>query len=69
MLMKRISLSGSGIGGMIDTQEVMDFCYAKGIKPEIELITADKLDGVFDMLEGKNDSIKRYVLDIKKSLA
>jgi uncharacterized zinc-type alcohol dehydrogenase-like protein len=69
LLMKRLSLAGTLIGGMKDTQEVMDYCYKKDIKPEIEIITADKLTEVYDKLEGKNDSIKRYVLDVTKSVS
>lgn len=64
----RIRLSGSCIGGMADTQEVIDFCHKHGIKPEIEIVTSDQLDEVYDNLHNKNDTIKRFVLDIVKSV-
>lgn len=68
IMSKRIRVSGSFIGGMIDTQEVIDFCHAKKIKPEVEIITASQLDQVYEKLNAKHDSITRFVLDISKSL-
>ena len=53
---------------MADTQEVIDFCAEKNIKPEIEVITSDKLDHVFKVLEKGNDRVVRYVLDIDESI-
>ena len=53
---------------MADTQEVIDFCAEKNIKPEIEVITSDKLDHVFKVLEKGNDRVVRYVIDMDKSL-
>lgn len=69
LMMGRLSIAGSFIGGMADTQEVIDFCQEKGILPEIEVIVgAERLAEVYALLGGKNDSIKRYVLDLTKSL-
>lgn len=67
LMLTRTSLAGSMIGGMADTQEVIDFCHKHGLKPEIELITHKDLPKVYKILNGKNDSIKRYVIDIEKS--
>lgn len=61
-------MAGSLIGGIPETQECIDFCAKMNITPEIELITADRLDEIHQRLQEKNDSIKRYVLDMKKSL-
>ena len=44
----RRSLAGSAIGGLPDTQEMLDFCAEHGIRPEIELIPADAVDGAYD---------------------
>lgn len=66
LMRDRISIAGSIIGGMPNTQECMDFCAEKGIRPEIELITDERLDEVFEILAKKNDTIKRYVLDLDK---
>lgn len=68
LLFKNLSLAGSMIGTMAETQEVIDFCAEKNIKPQIEIITWDKIDVVFDILEKGNDRIVRYVLDIEKSI-
>merc|ERR1712130_1032855 len=64
---RRVNLSGSLIGGMRDTQDCIDFCAAKGIQPDTELVTADQIEAVYDKLREKNDRITRYVLDITKS--
>ena len=67
LLYSRISISGSIIGGMGETQELIDFCDAKKIKPAIQIITWDKLAEVYEKLNKGNDSIVRYVLDVEKS--
>jgi hypothetical protein len=37
----RRSLAGSAIGGLPDTQEMLDFCAEHGVRPAIELIAAE----------------------------
>ena len=37
--------------------------------PAVEFITKKQLPEIYDRLAGKNDSIVRYVMDIKKSMA
>ncbi len=69
LLMKGASISTSGIGGIGETQEVMDFCTKHKIMPETKLITQHELPEVYENLAKKNDSITRYVLDIKKCMA
>lgn len=56
------------IGSLSETQEVLDFCQDKGIYPEIEEICSENLDHVYALLKGKNDSAKRYVLNVGKSI-
>jgi len=68
LIPNRLSVAGSFVGSIPETQDCMDFCAKKGIKPQIEIITADKLDEVYTTLEKSNDSITRYVLDIKNSV-
>lgn len=41
LLSGRRSLSGTGIGGIRETQEMLDFCAEHGVVPEIETITAE----------------------------
>lgn len=68
LLLARKSVAGSDIGGIRETQEVIDFCAERNIVPTMEIITADQLDEVYTKLDSKNDSVKRHVLDIKKSI-
>ncbi|SEP48568.1 uncharacterized zinc-type alcohol dehydrogenase-like protein [Amycolatopsis saalfeldensis] len=58
----RRKLAGSMSGGMPETQEMLDFCGAHGIKAEVEIIAAKELDGAYDRL-GKGDVRYRFVLD------
>jgi len=71
LLLNRISLTGSLIGGIADTQEMLDFCAKHQIWPESELIKADKIQWAWDQLNapGGNASGKRYVIDIQASIA
>ena len=66
--MKGAILTGSMIGGLANTQEVIDFCAAKDIKPTIELIHWNKLDEVYKTLGAGNDRVVRYVIDMDQSL-
>jgi uncharacterized zinc-type alcohol dehydrogenase-like protein len=63
LIMKRRSLAGSLIGGIKETQEMLDFCGKHNITPEIELISADKINEAYDRLL-KNDVRYRFVIDI-----
>jgi hypothetical protein len=42
LIMGRRSLSGSNIGGIAETQEMLDFCAAQNITADIEVIPADE---------------------------
>jgi uncharacterized zinc-type alcohol dehydrogenase-like protein len=61
-IMKRRSIAGSMIGGIPETQEMLDFCAEHGIVSEIELIAADAINGAYErMLKG--DIKYRFVID------
>ena len=60
---QRRSLVGSCIGGMPETQEVVDYCIANAIRPQIELIRPDQIAAAYDRVENK-DVRYRYVIDI-----
>lgn len=62
----RYSLAGSMIGGIAETQEMIDFCTARGIKAEIELIQANYMDQAFERVINK-DVRYRFVIDMQKS--
>ena len=58
----RRSLAGSGIGGMKETQEMLDYCAEKGIVADVEVIGYDKVNEAYDRVV-KGDVKYRFVLD------
>jgi uncharacterized zinc-type alcohol dehydrogenase-like protein len=63
LIMRRRSLAGSMIGGIPETQEMLDFCAAHGIVADIEMIRADQIEPAYArMLKG--DVKYRFVMDI-----
>ena len=67
LIFSQTSLSGSLIGSIADTQEVINFCNKHNIVAATEIITNEKLDEVMKLLMVGNDRVIRYVLDIDKS--
>lgn len=59
----RKSFSGSNIGGIAETQEVLDFCAKHNITAEIELINAEQINEAFERLE-KGEVKYRFVIDM-----
>lgn len=59
----RRSLSGSMIGGMKETQEMLDYCAEHDIVSEIEMTTVDKLNEAYERVV-KSDVKYRFVIDI-----
>ena len=59
-------VSGSLIGGIAQTQEMLDFCARHNVLPEIEVITGDAIAGAWDTLE-KGDIAHRFVIDVGAS--
>ncbi|SRR5581483_2915935 len=63
LIMKRRSLAGSLVGGIPETQEVLDFCADKGISADVETIPARDIDRAYDrMLKG--DVRYRFSIDL-----
>jgi alcohol dehydrogenase (NADP+) len=62
LIAARRRLAGSAIGGLPDTQEMLDFCAEHGIRPAIELIAADAVDGAYDRVVN-SDVRYRFVID------
>lgn len=60
---QRRSLVGSCIGGMPETQELVDYCCTNAIHPEIELIRPNQIDEAFLRVENK-DVRFRFVIDL-----
>ena len=62
LIMKRRTLAGSLIGGIPETQEMLDFCAEHGIVADIEMIRADEINEAYTrMLKG--DVKYRFVID------
>ena len=63
LLFKRRRLAGSAIGGIRETQEMLDFCGTHGITADIERIRAQDLDQAFERLL-RSDVKYRFVIDM-----
>jgi uncharacterized zinc-type alcohol dehydrogenase-like protein len=64
LLGRRASLAGSGIGGIAETQEMLDFCAEHGIVSDIEMIPIQKINEAYDRML-RNDVKYRFVIDIE----
>ena len=63
MISKRRTLAGSMIGGIAETQAMLDFCAERGIVSDIEMIRADEINDAYTrMLAG--DVKYRFVIDV-----
>lgn len=63
LISKRKILGGSVIGSIAETQEVVDYCVARNIKADIELIRPDQISEAFDRVVNK-DARYRFVIDM-----
>ncbi|HEY1226028.1 MAG TPA: NAD(P)-dependent alcohol dehydrogenase, partial [Ramlibacter sp.] len=62
LIMKRRAIAGSMIGGIRETQEMLDFCAEHGIVADIEMIRMDQINDAYErMLKG--DVKYRFVID------
>ena len=59
----RKSFAGSGIGGVAETQEMLDFCADKGIACDVEMIRMDQINEAYERLL-KGDVKYRFVIDM-----
>jgi uncharacterized zinc-type alcohol dehydrogenase-like protein len=63
LIMGRRSLAGSLIGGIAETQEMLDFCAEHGITSDVEIIPIQKINEAYErMLKG--DVKYRFVIDM-----
>jgi alcohol dehydrogenase (NADP+) len=63
VLMPRRSFAGSGIGGIAETQEMLDFCAEHGITSDVETIPIQDINQAYDRLL-KGDVKYRFVIDM-----
>jgi uncharacterized zinc-type alcohol dehydrogenase-like protein len=57
------SLAGSLIGGIAETQEMLDFCGAHGITADVEIIPIQKINEAYERMV-RNDVRYRFVIDL-----
>jgi uncharacterized zinc-type alcohol dehydrogenase-like protein len=62
--MGRRSIAGSMIGGIAETQEMLDFCAKHDIVSEIETIPIDKINEAYERML-RSDVRYRFVIDMK----
>jgi uncharacterized zinc-type alcohol dehydrogenase-like protein len=63
LLLGRRRLAGSAIGGIAETQEMLDFCAEHGITADVEVIPVQEIDAAYERLV-KGDVKYRFVIDM-----
>lgn len=63
LLLGRRRIAGSPIGGIAETQEMLNFCAKAGVLPEVEMIRMDEINAAFERLE-RADVRYRFVIDM-----
>ena len=63
MIMGRKSVAGSVIGGIAETQELLDFCGAHGIVSDVEVIRIQEINEAYERML-KSDVKYRFVIDL-----
>jgi len=63
LIPKRRALAGSLIGGIAETQEMLDFCAARGIVSDVEIIPIQKINEAYERLL-RQDVRYRFVIDM-----
>jgi uncharacterized zinc-type alcohol dehydrogenase-like protein len=63
LIRNRRRLAGSGIGGINETQEMLDFCGERGIVPDVEMISMQSINDAWERVV-KADVKYRFVIDM-----
>jgi uncharacterized zinc-type alcohol dehydrogenase-like protein len=63
LMLPRRTIAGSAIGGMAETQEMMDFCAEHGIVSDVEMIDIKNVNEAWERM-AKNDVRYRFVIDM-----
>ncbi|MET3809005.1 NAD(P)-dependent alcohol dehydrogenase [Arthrobacter sp. UYEF3] len=64
LIRRRIAYAGSLIGGIAETQEMLDFCAEHGVVSDVEVVRADQLNEAYDRMVA-GDVKYRFVLDAR----
>ena len=63
MMLGRRRIAGSPIGGIAETQELLNFCARANVLPEVEMIRMDEINHAFERME-RADVRYRFVIDM-----
>jgi len=63
LVMGRRRLAGSLVGGLLETQEMLDYCAEHGISSDVEIIPMVKINEAYDRIL-KSDVKYRFVIDM-----
>ena len=63
LIMQRRSLAGSLIGGIKETQEMLDFCAEHNITSDVEMIKGSEINTAYERMM-KSDVKYRFVIDM-----
>ena len=66
LVMKRRRIAGSLIGGIKETQEMLDFCAQHNIVSDVEMIKMSEINNAYERVVG-SDVKYRFVIDMKNS--
>jgi uncharacterized zinc-type alcohol dehydrogenase-like protein len=66
LIMGNRILAGSLIGGIPETQEMLDFCAEHGVTADVEVITPDRIEEAYDRTV-KSDVRYRFVIDMQQT--
>ncbi|KAE9447160.1 hypothetical protein C3L33_20950, partial [Rhododendron williamsianum] len=66
VMLGRKVITGSFVGSMKETEEMLDFCKEKNLSSMIEMVSMDYINTAFERLE-KNDVRYRFVVDVAGS--
>ena len=64
LILKRMHLTGSGVGGLRETQDMLDYCADHHVTSDIELIPIQQVNEAYERTL-KGDVRYRFVLDMK----
>jgi uncharacterized zinc-type alcohol dehydrogenase-like protein len=62
LIFKRRAITGSLIGGIAETQEMLDFCARHGVVADIEMIRIEQINQAYDRMQ-RSDVKYRFVID------
>ena len=62
LIYRRRAITGSLIGGIVETQKMLDFCARHGVVADIEMISIQQIDAAYDRMQ-RSDVKYRFVID------